>query len=242
MAGFIQIFQNIFTYPALNLFMWFYHFTNNFALTIILFALILYFILSWPAGYMDELTQRDERYYQAISTPADKILYPWRNHFLSAGTRMQLGCLTFIISMLKIYLTIGLYLALSTLNGLSLSSLNAILYPFMPHLSALPDYSFTFLHETTSLVQRGFLWSFLLLLAIPTLMDAYLRSGSIVRVEGIGNCWSKMIVLFGQSFLLNLVIALLLSWLLASGVFLALAVDNFLRVLLLAYIIKRSRL
>src|SRR5262249_53369280 len=135
-----------------------------------------------------------------------------------------LGLVGLALSLLCSTLNVGIYFALPTLRGFSLATLNSVL--FVPHLSTLPDYTFVFLGQTTSLVQRDFLLAFLPIMALYTLIDAYLKAGVLVRTSGLGNRWYKTIYLFGRNFLANLLYVLVLSWLLASGVFLLVATDR----------------
>jgi hypothetical protein len=234
----VLLFQHVFTYPVLNLLIALYQITHNFVLAIIFFCCLANVLLFWPAGYIDELLQRQEYEARARATIGGWITRPWMYYSMSGSKRMILALAQVVLSILRMYLNVGLFFALATLSGFSQASLNGVLFVF--HLSTLPDYTFMFLGQTTSLVQRGFLLTLLPVMALYTLVDACLRADAIARVSDAESRWSKAISLFGQSFLLSFFIALLLSWVLAAGVFLALVIDGLMRIPVRIYIIIRS--
>ncbi|HZO73067.1 MAG TPA: hypothetical protein VFB60_12770 [Ktedonobacteraceae bacterium] len=241
MDGLIQLFDRIFVYPTLSIFITFYQHVNNFALALLLFSSFIYILLTWPSAYIDEFLQRKEREARAMAGELAWALYPWRYRPMSVRRSLILSSSVIILSTLKIYLNIGLYFSLALLGGSSLVSLNGILYPFVPHLSALPDYTLTFLGETTSLVQRNFLPTFLPIMAFYSLVDAYLRANVIVRAFGGRNRWSTIVSLSARTYLMQLVFALVLCWLLASGIFLIFATEGILHIPVRIYMLKRSK-
>ena len=234
----VNLFHTVVTYPNLNILVWLYQLTHNFALAIILFSGIGTAFFIWPAGYLDELTHRREREAKAGVHPGLIALYPWR--YTGKSTAL-LALVTVILSFLGIYTTGGIWFALAMLGGLSVEALNNVLYAVLPRITVLLDYDMTIWGQTTSLAQRDFPLPFLVAIALATLVQSYFKAGHAARVSGKGSRRSRFGPTFARDYALNVFITLALSWLFAAGAVLDWTTRAFLKIPLRVYFVRRSR-
>jgi len=234
----VNLFHTVVTYPNLNILVWLYQLTHNFALAIMLFSGMGTVFFTWPAGYLDELTHRREREAKAGVHPGLIALYPWR---YAGKNQARLALATVILSFFGIYTTCGIWFALAMLGGLSVEALNNVLYAVLPPMTALPDYDMTIWGQTTSLTQSGFPLPFLVAIAFATLVQSYFKAGHAARVSGKGSRWSRFAPTFAWDCALNVFITLALSWLFAAGAVLDWTTDAFLKIPLRVYVVQRSR-
>lgn len=144
----IQLFNTLVTYPILNVLLTLYHLLGSFGLAIIVLTAIV-FVLTLPLMRRQSRVLKAQRSLQP-EIEAIKRKYPGD---LAAQTtaRQQLFkehniplMPPLIPSVVQGVILSGVFVALNTvLHNATLSSLNAIMYPFMVHFVSMPDFSLT---------------------------------------------------------------------------------------------------
>lgn len=153
MGPIINVFNLIFTYPIFNGLMLLYHLFGDLGLSIIVLTLIIRLILfpltlqqlkSMKATQalqprMAEIRKKYAKDQQAQAT-AMQALYK------EYGVNPLAGCLPLVIQLPVLY---GLFYALyAVIRNATLKSVNAIIYPFLPHFLTFPNINlnwFTFI-------------------------------------------------------------------------------------------------
>jgi len=231
----IHLFHTVITYPALNLLVYCSQFTHNFGTGLLLLSVIAFMVIVVPWGLMDERMIRAEL-RASLYEPALVKLYPWRYRGmnLSRGVFWTFAFAIQTLSWLYIYITIGLFFALPVLAGSPLKEVNAVLYPFVPHLSALPTSHTVLFGQDVAVLQRGFSLGLLPLIFLSSIPSAVVKSWLTLFTSRAHLSWFRLTAIFlVQSFSINCVIALALSFVFASGAVLYLAVFTILYNLLI---------
>ena len=148
------IFNQIFTYPLFNALMLLYHHFGDMALSIIVLTIIIRLAL-FPL-YMKQL--KSTKATQAIQPLMADIKKKYAKDqraqmeamqalYKEYGVNPAAGCLPLLVQLPVLY---GLFYALNTvLRSPSLTNINHIIYPFLPHFSNLPNVNldwFTFIN------------------------------------------------------------------------------------------------
>ncbi|GCE19150.1 YidC/Oxa1 family membrane protein insertase [Dictyobacter kobayashii] len=141
------LFNIIFTFPIFNGLILLYHLFGDFGLSIVVLTLIIKLILfpltlqqlkSTKATQalqpqMQEIRQKYAKDQQAQAAALQTL-------YKEYGVNPLAGCLPLVVQLPVLY---GLYYALSTgLRTNKLADINAHLYPFVPHFTALPKLTF----------------------------------------------------------------------------------------------------
>lgn len=147
-------FNIIFTYPLFNALMLLYHLFGDMALSIIVLTVIIRLVL-FPL-YMKQL--KSTKATQAIQPLMADIKKKYAKDqraqmqamqalYKEYGVNPAAGCLPLLVQLPVLY---GLFYALNTvLRSPSLTNINHIIYPFLPHFSQLPNVNldwFTFIN------------------------------------------------------------------------------------------------
>jgi YidC/Oxa1 family membrane protein insertase len=137
-------FNEIFTYPIFNALMLLYHLFGDMALSIIVLTVIIRLLL-FPL-YMKQL--KSTKATQAIQPLMADIKKKYAKDqraqmeamqalYKEYGVNPAAGCLPLLVQLPVLY---GLFYALNTvLRSPSLTNINHIIYPFLPHFSKLPN-------------------------------------------------------------------------------------------------------
>jgi YidC/Oxa1 family membrane protein insertase len=147
-------FNLIFTFPLFNALMLLYHLFGDMALSIIVLTIIIRLLL-FPL-YMKQL--KSTKATQAIQPLMADIKKKYAKDqkaqmeamqalYKEYGVNPAAGCLPLLVQLPVLY---GLFYALNTvLRNPSLTNINHIIYPFLPHFSRLPNVNldwFTFIN------------------------------------------------------------------------------------------------
>ena len=148
-------FNLIFTHPILNALLLLYHLFGDMALSIIVLTVVIRLIL-FPL-YMKQL--KSTKATQAIQPLMADIKKKYAKDqraqmeamqalYKEYGVNPAAGCLPLLVQLPVLY---GLFYALDTaLKNPTLSGINQLIYPFLPHFSQLPNVNlewFTFLNS-----------------------------------------------------------------------------------------------
>jgi YidC/Oxa1 family membrane protein insertase len=136
-------FNIIFTYPILNALLLLYHLFGDIALSIIVLTIIIRLVL-FPL-YMKQL--KSTKATQAIQPLMADIKKKYAKDqraqmeamqalYKEYGVNPAAGCLPLLIQLPVLY---GLFYALRTALNSSLSDINKIVYPFLPHFTQKPN-------------------------------------------------------------------------------------------------------
>ena len=147
-------FNEIFTYPILNALLLLYHLFGDMALSIIVLTVIIRLLL-FPL-YMKQLksTKATQAIQPLLADIKKKYAKDQRAQmeamqalYKEYGVNPAAGCLPLLVQLPVLY---GLFYALNTvLKNPTLSSINSVIYPFLPHFSQLPNVNldwFTFIN------------------------------------------------------------------------------------------------
>ncbi len=144
----IQLFNTVITYPILNVLLTLYHLLGSFGLAIIALTAIV-FVLTLPLMRRQSKVLKAQRSLQpeieAIKRkyPADLAAQTTARQQLFKEHNIPLMP-PLIPSVVQGVVLSGIFVALNTvLHNATLSSLNAIMYPFMVHFVSMPDFSLT---------------------------------------------------------------------------------------------------
>jgi YidC/Oxa1 family membrane protein insertase len=140
-------FNLIFTYPILNALLLLYHLFGDMALSIIVLTVIIRLLL-FPL-YMKQL--KSTKATQAIQPLMADIKKKYAKDqraqmeamqalYKEYGVNPAAGCLPLLVQLPVLY---GLFYALNTvLKNPTLTGINNVIYPFLPHFSRLPNVNF----------------------------------------------------------------------------------------------------
>jgi hypothetical protein len=233
----VELFHSAVTYPNLNVLFWLDGFTHSFALAIVLFSGAANILFAWPAALLDEITRRRQHEAHPGVPRAVIALRLWR---YPAKRTALIRLTTAILSLLKLYTTFGIYFVLAALAGRPVEAVNAVLYPAIPHLTALPGYDVAIGGQTISLTQHAVPWPLLFpAVAAMMLVQAAFKARYIARLAGKGSFWSRLAPIFIADYAVNLLIILALSRLFAAGAVLAWMTDTLLWIPLRIYLMER---
>jgi YidC/Oxa1 family membrane protein insertase len=140
----VGLFNDLFTYPIFNVLMFLYHLFGDFGLSIIvltvatslaLLPLTLRQLKSARASFAlrSELAEIRRQHVRDLRAQQEAKQELYKQHGITQHS-------PFVPLLIQLPIFIGLYAALNiVLNHASLGDLNAIIYPFLPRLTAIPN-------------------------------------------------------------------------------------------------------
>jgi YidC/Oxa1 family membrane protein insertase len=138
-----QIFYYIFTQPISNVLLLLYHLFDNMALSIIVLTLIVRLAL-FPLTLKQLKSTKATQAIQPLIADVKKKYKDQKEQYAAMqaiykeyGVNPVAGCLPLLVQLPILY---GLFFALrEVLNATNVNTLNNLIYPFLPKLSALPS-------------------------------------------------------------------------------------------------------
>jgi YidC/Oxa1 family membrane protein insertase len=139
-----NFFNAIVTYPIFNVLMLLYHFLGDFGLSIIVLTIAIFLMLlpltlrqlkSMKArlALQPEVAEIRRRHAQDLKAQSEATQELYKQHGISSAA-------SYLPLLIQLPIFIGLYSALNiVLSHASLAHLNSIMYPFLPHLSSIPN-------------------------------------------------------------------------------------------------------
>lgn len=139
-----DIFNHLFTYPIFNALMFLYHLFGDFGLSIIILTVAISLVLlpltlrqlkSARASFAlrSELAEIRRQHASDLRAQQEAKQELYKQHGITRRS-------PFVPLLIQLPIFIGLYAALNiVLNHTSLGDLNAIIYPFLPRLTAVPN-------------------------------------------------------------------------------------------------------
>jgi len=150
------IFHNVFFLPVFNVLMLIYHVIPNFAISIILLTLIIRFALVpltraqlKSSKAMQELAPQLKEIKARFPNDPQRQMAEQQALYKANGVNPVQGCLPLLIQLPFLYALYYSFFAVLKPSGSQLQQLHTIntnIYPFLPHLTALPDMNFLWLN------------------------------------------------------------------------------------------------
>jgi YidC/Oxa1 family membrane protein insertase len=139
-----NFFNFVITYPIFNVLMLLYHLFGDFGLSIVVLTVAIttaLLPLTWRQlksmkarlALQPEVTEIRSRYAQDLKAQYEATQELYKQHGISTAA-------SYLPLLIQIPIFTGLYFALNiVLNHPTLAHLNSIIYPFLPHLSSIPN-------------------------------------------------------------------------------------------------------